>query len=130
MHDLAHTRRSGVHRARFPWTPVWANEGGRPEGIGDESGEGWPRGGRDGGGGANGRGASRAVECAGEGRDRASALKGEELDTVRRGKQGPGGRPERGRGVFPPGGGNGGKRPGNPAAAAGAHHRAGAAPRG
>src|SRR5437870_10279502 len=76
MHDLAHTRRSGVHRTRFPWTPVWANEGGRPEGIGDESGEGWPRGGRDGGGGANGRGATRAVECASEGRDRAAALEG------------------------------------------------------
>src|SRR5439155_5899348 len=65
-----------LHRTRFPWTPVWANEGGRPEGIGDESGEGWPRGGRDGGGGANGRGATRAVECASEGRDRAAALEG------------------------------------------------------
>src|SRR5438105_15002789 len=29
-----------VHRTRFPWTPVWANEAGRPEGIGDEPGEG------------------------------------------------------------------------------------------
>src|SRR6266478_1987665 len=40
-------------------------------------GEGWPRGGvGNGGGGADGRGATRAVGCAGEGRDRAPALEG------------------------------------------------------
>ena len=39
----ARARRSAaVHRTRFPWTPVWANEAGRPEGIGDESRERWP----------------------------------------------------------------------------------------
>src|SRR5205814_546568 len=32
----------GIDRTRFPWTPVWANEAGRPEGIGDESRERWP----------------------------------------------------------------------------------------
>jgi len=35
-------RSAAVHRTRFPWTPVWANEAGRPEGIGDESKERWP----------------------------------------------------------------------------------------
>ena len=35
-------RSAAVHRTRFPWTPVWANEAGRPEGIGDESRERWP----------------------------------------------------------------------------------------
>src|SRR5205814_9513345 len=71
-------RREGLHRPRFPWTPIWANEAGRSGVIGDESGEGWPGGGNgDGGGGAaDGRGATRAVECAGEGRDRAPALEG------------------------------------------------------
>ena len=58
--------RMGLERPRFPWTRLWANEAGRPEGIGDESGEGWPgEGGGDGGGGAgDGRGATRAVERA------------------------------------------------------------------
>src|SRR5205809_704122 len=67
-----------VERTRFPWTTLWANEAGRPEGIGDESGEGWPEGGGgDGGGGAgDGRGATRAVECAREDGDRAAALEG------------------------------------------------------
>src|SRR5438094_59152 len=67
-----------VERTRFPWTRLWANEAGRPEGIGDESGEGWPGGGGgDGGGGAgDGRGATRAVECAREDGDRAAALEG------------------------------------------------------
>ncbi len=35
-------RSAAVHSTRFPWTPVWANEAGRPEGIGDESRERWP----------------------------------------------------------------------------------------
>src|SRR5712691_1345611 len=66
-----------LERTRFLWTPVWANEAGRPEGIGDESGEGWSGGGGgDGGGGANERGATRAVECAGEDGDRTAALEG------------------------------------------------------
>src|SRR5213078_1583283 len=67
-----------LDRTRFPWTPVWANEAGRPEGIGDEPGEGWSGGG-DGEGGrgaADCRGATRAVECAGEDGDRAAALEG------------------------------------------------------
>src|SRR2546427_6530919 len=68
----------GVDRTRFPWTPVWANEAGRPEGIGDEPGEGWSGGGDgDGGSGAaDGRGATRAVECACQDGDRAAALEG------------------------------------------------------
>src|SRR3989442_15104747 len=68
----------GIERHRFPWTRLWANEAGRPEGIGDESAEGWPAGGGgDGGGGAaDGRGATRVVECAREDGDRAAALEG------------------------------------------------------
>src|SRR2546427_11438058 len=68
----------GFHRPRFPWTPVWANEAGRPGVIGDESGEGSPGGGDgDGGGGAaDERGATRAVECAREDGDRAATLEG------------------------------------------------------
>src|SRR6266849_10847970 len=67
-----------LHRPRFPWTMIWANEAGRPGVIGDESGEGWPGGGDgDGGGGATDeRGATRAVECAREDGDRAAALEG------------------------------------------------------
>src|SRR5438034_2148740 len=70
--------KQALDRTRFPWTPVWANEAGRPEGIGDEPGEGWSGGGDgDGGSGAaDGRGATRAVECAGEDGDRAAALEG------------------------------------------------------
>src|SRR5437899_1124598 len=67
-----------LERTRFLWTRLWANEAGRPEGIGDESAEGWPGGGGgDGGSGAaDGRGATRAVECAREDGDRAAALEG------------------------------------------------------
>src|SRR5262245_44391540 len=59
---------------RFPWTRLWANEAGRPEGIGDGSAEGWSGGG--GGRAADGRGATRTVECACEDRDRAATLEG------------------------------------------------------
>src|SRR6266850_1649674 len=71
-------RRKGLERTRFPWTRLWANEAGRSEGIGDEAAEGWPggRGGDGGGGAADGGGATRAVECACEGGDRAAALEG------------------------------------------------------
>src|SRR4029453_10450212 len=66
-----------LERTRFPWTPVWANEAGRSDGIGDDSAEEWRgRGGGDGGGGADGRGATRAVECAREDRDRVAAAEG------------------------------------------------------
>src|SRR5438046_7543613 len=70
--------KQALDRTRFPWGPVCANEAGRPEGIGDEPGEGWSGGGDgDGGSGAaDGRGATRAVECAGEDGDRAAALEG------------------------------------------------------
>src|SRR5207253_714077 len=76
--DLRWQINGSVHRTRFPWTPVWANEAGRPEGIGDEPGEGWSGGGDgDGGSGAaDGRGATRAVECACQDGDRAAALEG------------------------------------------------------
>src|SRR6266545_2127761 len=69
--------RIAIERTRFLWTPVWANEAGRSDGIGDDAAGAWPgRGGGDGGGGADERGATRAVECAGEERDRLAAVEG------------------------------------------------------
>src|SRR5262245_30404150 len=65
-----------VERTRFPWTLVWANEGGCSDGIGDgEEGFGLGGGGGDGGGGAE-RGTTRAVECARENGDRAPTPEG------------------------------------------------------
>src|SRR5262245_63265809 len=64
-------------RTRFLWTSVWSNEAGRSDGIGDESAEERAgRGGGDGGGGEDGRGPTRAVECAREDRDRVAAAQG------------------------------------------------------
>src|SRR5207245_10246143 len=70
--------RDRVDVNRIPWTQLWGNEAGRTEGMGDEAAEGWPGGGGgDGGSGAaDGRGATRAVECAREDGDRAAALEG------------------------------------------------------
>src|SRR5436190_454068 len=74
-----------LERTRFLWTPVWGNEAGRSDGIGNDSAEERPgRGGGDGGGGAGERGATRAVECAGEDGDRAATLE------ARRGAVSPG----------------------------------------
>src|SRR6266704_5990141 len=83
-----------LHRPRFPWTPVWANEAGRTGEIEDGSREGRPGGGGgDGGGGAaDGRGATRAVECAGEDGDRAAALEGRGDRDGLAGDAGPGAR--------------------------------------
>src|SRR5439155_6439472 len=81
-----------LDRTRFPWTPVWANEAGRPEGIGDEPGEGWSGGGDgDGGSGAaDGRGATRAVECAGEDGDRDRKQQQAAVEADRRAEPSPG----------------------------------------
>src|SRR5262245_22856529 len=67
-----------VERTRFLWTPVWGNESGRSERMGDVAAEERPGGGGggDGGGGADRRGATRAVECAVEDGDRAAAAQG------------------------------------------------------